>query len=205
MDYLDIVKENDNFRVRLEIDQSPEKPYDEGAVPILSREHRWGTFDAVNDQAEEYVSLINALYDRFDEDVIERFIRIFLGAYSVMWDSSSNCRYLAFDTTAWREKVGLTEEWLNSTDNDRSKLAEGSLQEIMAWAEGEVYGYIVEKKFSTVTRYIDPVTHFEVNETEDEEWIEVEDGSVWGHYGRKWAEESATEAFDAEVKRAEES
>ena len=191
MEYLDIVKENDTYRVRLEREDYAEKPYDDGATPILSREHRYGRWEAVNSQAEEFTGLLNELYDRFEEDVIERFIRIFLGAYSVEWDSSSNCRYLAFDTTAWREHHGLTDEYMSGVDAiDPTKLAEGSLEEIIAWADGEVYGYILEKK--------KPWTKVYEDEDEDEagfDWEVVE--SCWGFYGEKYAREEAESVFDA--------
>lgn len=198
-EYLDIVKENDNYRVRLEYDDSGEKPYDEGAVPILSRGFRgYGArWEAVNDQAEGLTGLLNELWQRFDEEQVERFLRIFLGAYSVEWESSDNCRYLAFDTAEWREKVGITDEWLNRESDikqDRSKLAEGSLTEILAWANGEVYGWILERKLTTYTTYKDPTTGETVRETESEDWEQVE--SCWGYYGDEYAREAATEEFD---------
>lgn len=200
-EYLDIVEENDNYRVRLEYDDNGEKPYDDGGVPILSREFRGTYFEAVNNQADEYTGLINTLWDNFDEDIIERFLRIFLGSKSVIIDSSENCRYIAFDTEAWREKHGLTDEHMEQHGIKPEELAKGTMDEYLAWANGEVYGYIVEKKFNTITRYIDPATGFEVNETDDEEWVEVQDGSCWGHYGRDWAEQAAKEALKAEMER----
>ncbi len=204
-EYLDIVKENDSYRVRLEYDDSGEKPYDEGAVPILSREfgrysNRW---EAVNEQGKDFESIISELYNRFDneEEVIERFLKIFHGAYSVEWSSSQDNRYLAFDTAAWREHVGLSDEWLDRDSDikqDRSKLAVGSLSEIMAWANGEVYGWIVERKLATYTTYKDPTTGETVRETESEDW-EIMD-SCWGFYGDEYAREAATEEFDRVTK-----
>lgn len=194
-EYLDIIEENDDYRVRLEHDDSGEKPYDEGAVPILSREFRgYGSrWEAVNDQAEGLTGLLNALEERFEEEDIERFIRIFLGAYSVKWDSSDNCRYLAFDTAEWREKVGITDEWLNRESDmkmDPSELASGSLEEVIAWANGEVYGYILERKVTGRKVYDGE----DINDAEPfEEWQEVE--SCWGFYGRDYAEEEAKSEF----------
>lgn len=194
-EYLDIVKENDNYRARLEYDDSGEKPYDEGAVPILSREFRYSKWEAVNDQADEYTGLLNALEEQFEPEVIERFIRIFLGAYSVMWDSSDNCKYLAFDTAAWREKVGLSDEWLDAHKMECETLAAGSLTEIISWANGDVYGWVVERKLATYTTYKDPTTGETVRETESEDWEQVD--SCWGFFGREYAEEAAEEAFDS--------
>jgi len=198
---METLKENDNFRVRLVNDESGEKPYDEGAVPILSREFRdyRGRFEAVNAQAEDLEEVITDAFNRLnrDSDVLARYLRIFYGAYSVMEDSSDNCAYLAFDTAAWRTEHELTDEYLDAHTDvlDRKTLAQGSLNEVMAWANGEVYGYIVEKKFQTFTRYIDPVTGLEVRDEDGEEWIESD--SCWGFYGYDVAKEAAEEAFEA--------
>ncbi|QFG12151.1 Hypothetical Protein OBI_RACECAR_312 [Arthrobacter phage Racecar] len=210
---MDIIKQNDNYRVRLELDEYPEKPYDDGATPILSREFgnyygsRW---EAVNKQGEDLADELNALAGRIqrelEEEVIERYLRIFHGAYSVTFDSSENCRYVSFDTADWREKMGLTDEYMEKVGKDvldPSTLSEGSLKEVMAWANGDVYGIIVEKLLITFKSYHDPETNASVKEEDGEEWVEVEDGSVWGFYGREYAEEEAVRMFDAEVQRNE--
>jgi hypothetical protein len=191
-----MVEENDNYRVYLEADDSGEKPYDEGAVPILSREFRgYGArWEAVNDAADEYTGLLNALEERFNEDEIERFLRIFLGAYSVKWNSSDNCRYLAFDTAAWREHVGLTDEWLALPESDPTELAAGSLSEIMAWANGDVWGYVLEKRTKGWVV-------FEEEDREDEafeRWETVD--SCWGFYGHEYATEEAKSIFESYTK-----
>lgn len=198
---LDIVKENDNYRARLEYDESGEKPYDEGATPILNREFRGYArrWEAVNEQANEYVDTINDAYTRFDydEDVLARFLRIFYGSYSVLWDSSQENAYLAFDTAAWRETHGLTDEYIAKVGPDvldRQTLAEGSLNEIMAWANGEVFGFIVERKVKAVTTRTDYATGEPLPSVEFEEWDEVD--ACWGFFGRESAVEAAIESFD---------
>lgn len=195
---METLKENENYRVRIVADDSGEKPYDEGSVPILSREfgsYR-GQFEAVNTQGEEYAATVTDAWNRFnrDDDVLARWLRIFHGAYSVLWDSSQYNAYLAFDTAAWRESVGLTDEFLESATGDNSKIAEGSLNEIMAWADGEVYGYVLERRFKTVTRYIDPVSGVDVREVEASDvWEEID--SCYGFYGWDSVKEAAEEAF----------
>lgn len=201
---METLKENDKVRVRIVSDDSGEKPYDEGSVPILARDFGYRMqWEAFNEQAEEYADKVTEVYRRLngDEDAIERYLRIFHGAYSVAWDSSQNGRYLAFDTAAWRESVGLTDEFLESgTDSetfDRSKIADGSLSEVMAWANGEVYGYVVEKleRFRRVYVNADGV---ELPSQEvapiEEEWQEVD--SCYGFYGYDAVKEAAEQAFD---------
>jgi hypothetical protein len=203
---LDIIGETDTYRVRLELDEYPEKPYDEGATPILSREFRgYGArWEAFNEAGEDYAYILNRVRDEVpgdEEENIERFLRIFHGAYSVTFDSSEYNRYVSFDTAEWREKMGLTDEYMESVGKDTldpSKLSEGSLTEVLAWAEGDVYGIIEEKKLNrkSETVYTNPATGEEVRteETDEEVW-EVEE-SVWGYYGRKYAEEEAKSIFE---------
>lgn len=202
MNDLDIIEENDNFRARLEYDDSADKPYDEGAVPILSREFgRYGNrFTAVNDEGEAFADLVTEAWNRLnrDDDVLARYLRIFYGAESVLWDSSSNYAYLAFDTAAWRTEHGLTYEWLDEHGMDRQTLAEGSLKEVMAWANGEVFGYIVERRVKTSMVRTDAVTGDVLGTVEGEAWEEVD--SCWGFYGREYAEEVAKEAFGSYTK-----
>ncbi|NEA50429.1 hypothetical protein [Streptomyces sp. SID10815] len=58
--------------------------------------------------------------------------------------------------------------------------------EYQAWAEGDVYGYVVEQAVDWV-RADDP------QETRSD-WEEVD--SCWGHYGFEWAVAAAREALD---------
>lgn len=203
MTELDIVEENENYRVRLEYDDSGIKPWGDFQTPVLSKEFRYGSWEADNDAAEEFSGTVNEAWDRLkDVETFERFIRIFLGAKSVIVSSSENRHYVSFDTPEWREHTGLTDEYLADTPEVKpEELAKGTLDEYIAWANGEVYGYIVEKKFITQTKYIDPVTEELVNVEDDIEWVEVEDGSCWGFYGREWAEESAKEALKSATER----
>jgi hypothetical protein len=202
---METLKENENFRVRLVNDESGDKPYDEGAVPILSREfgdYR-GRFEAVNAQAEDLEGVITDAYNRLnrDSDVLARYLRIFYGAYSVMEDSSSNCAYLAFDTAAWRTEHELTDEYLDAHTEvlDRKTLAQGSLNEVMAWANGEVYGYVLERRYirNRAESFKNPVSGEIVRVTVDESpvWESVDE--CYGYFGYDVAKEAGEEAFDA--------
>lgn len=202
---MDIVKENENFRAYIVHDESADKPYDEGATPILSREFgRYGGFSAVNDQASGYVDMVNEAWNRLnrDDDVLARFLRIFYGSKSVLWDSSSNYAYLAFDTAAWRETVGLTDEYMSTVGADvldPETLAEGSLNEVMAWANGEVYGYIVERRMIAYTTLTDPVTGDQASTRTGSTWEEID--SCYGFYGYDYAAAEAKDVFEAHTAR----
>ena len=174
MEDLDIVEERDGYRVRLEFDDSPEQPYDDGATPILTIE-RGSHVEAFNKQAEPYVGTVAELLQRFELDTVERFVKIFYGATKMDSFYSDGIRgtYIAFDTAEWREAVGAAPERLQ---------AEDYLSEVRAWAEGEVYGHVVEKF-----------------DADADEWEATDDGTCWGFYGREWAEQAAREALTAEI------
>ena len=211
----DVVEERDGYRVRLEYDDSPEQPYDDGAVPILTYDH--GRVEAFNSQAEDYVHAVSEILDRhgdqgIDWDTLERFVKIFYGAVKLdRWFSDGlRGHYIAFDTAEWREKVGAPE-----TLKD-----EDYLSEVRAWANGEVYGYIVERELGYEKKYFDADGE-DVSEETGTEWVEVEekgrvgDGqggwkeitmpvACWGFYGREWAEQAAREALESTIKDSKE-
>lgn len=189
---LDIIEERDGFRVRLEYDDSPEQPYDDGATPIFTIEpSNYGQrVEAFNRQAEPYVNIVSEVVSRFGLEGLERFARIFYGAvnFDDWYSDGIRGHYVAFDTEEWRADMGIT-------DTERLK-AENYLSEVRAWAEGDVYGYIVEREVSFEKKYFNAEGE-DLEDLEDSgtEWVEVEDGSCWGHYGREWAEQAAREAL----------
>ena len=176
--YSELVEERDGYRVRLEVEDYAEKPYNDGATPILTLERSgYGlTVEAFNSQGEPYVSAVAEVLSRHDLETVERFVKIFYGATKMdaFWSDGIRGYYVAFDTAEWREKMGITTV-------DRLK-GEDYLSEVRAWANGEVYGHIVEK--------FDP-------ETED--WEAADDGTCWGFYGSEYAEQAAREALTAAI------
>jgi hypothetical protein len=185
-EYLDIVEERDGYRVRLEYDDSGEQPYDDGATPILTveRSRTWGSYNvaAFNSQGEEYVSAVSAILERHSIETVERYLRMFHGTVKVETFYSEGIQgwYLAFDTAHWREHVGAPVESLDGYSY---------LAEVRAWAEGDVYGYIVERNVAFTKTW-------ESGDAEEgSEWLQVQDGSCWGFYGRDYAEEAAKQAL----------
>jgi hypothetical protein len=185
---LDIIKEQAGYRVRLELDDTPEQPEDDGAVPVLQLQlYGYYRAYAFNSQAEPYLQAFLQFVDRVRKpvDVFERYARIFLGAVKVQGYNIghvSQYGYLAFDTAAWRNDMQVSAEQLQ---------AEDYLEEIRAWAEGSVYGWIVEKQRPWTKTYADGETE------QGSSWEQVE--SCWGYYGREYAEQAALEALAAEA------
>lgn len=72
------------------------------------------------------------------------------------------------------------------------KVIESEQAEYRRWAEGEVYGHIVEKDVTRIPRDAEDRNDPELD-GETREWEEVD--SCWGYIGREYAEEAAREAF----------
>ena len=83
----------------------------------------------------------------------------------------------------WLEKDEFLKYSGNSEDYWKKdfKDIEFLLEELEAWSDNEVYGFVVEKRhrFKLHKSYVDDDREDE--ETEDEEWEEVD--SCWGFYG----------------------
>jgi hypothetical protein len=90
----------------------------------------------------------------------------------------SQYAYLAFDTAAWAETVGAPAEHLATEDY---------LSEIRAWAEGDCWGWILEKQRHWTKTYADGETE------QGSSWEHVD--SCYGYYGRQYAAEAAEAAL----------
>lgn len=66
------------------------------------------------------------------------------------------------------------------------------IEEYRLWAEGEVYGYVIEKDVTRIPRDAEDRDDPDVDD-ETREWEDVE--SCWGYIGRDYATTMAREAF----------
>lgn len=185
---IEVIETKNNFRAIIITDESAEQPYDDGATPILTianNGYGTGRVEAFNRQAEEFTGVFNELWQRFELEDLERFARIFLGAKGVSYWHSAGMGgyYFAFDTDKWAEEVGCPED-------RREVAARDSLKEVQAWAEGDVWGVAVQE-LVTYTK-----TYSSGDEETGEEWVTVDDTSVWGFYGAEYAEQQAREELD---------
>jgi hypothetical protein len=177
------IAEAGDLRVRIEIDETPEPPYDEGGAPILRDDEN--QIDQVTETTSYVVhpGILDAANRwGFDDNLFVRYLRAFHGVTRTDRCSVGRSRYLSFDPADWRERVGLTPEFLAAHPD----VNPADLSEWEAYCEGDVYGWVIERRVTwqrlgnpTVTR---------------EEWETVD--SCWGFYGREYAEEAAREALD---------
>lgn len=190
---------NGNYRVRLEYDMYAETPYDDGMTPIL-RIERYGSPEHVgmSSRPHDLDSAVEAAVERWGSPnghqwfKVERFLRAFLGATTVQtWYSGDNW-YVAYDTTAWREYVGTTAAGEEFGD---------LMSEWKAYVNGEVYGYVVEKR-----QTVETIRRLVTDAGDDSEEISRETADEWelvdacsGFYGYEYAAEAAREALALEA------
>lgn len=121
-----------------------------------------------------------------DAEKVERWLRICHEVPAVeSWSDRHGNWWFAIATPKWvREALGGIEA---HTVGELKQTA----QFVQDWAEGNVYGYEVERKLTGKKVYADG------SEFGFEEWAEVD--SCWGFVGDKWAEENALEALRTEA------
>lgn len=186
-DYEEIVETVGDYRAKIVIDRDAEKPDYFGSVPVLQIDTGYYggmTAEAFNDQARGFEDAFNRLSDLvngngYTYEVFERYLRIFHGTTVIDSYNIGVTReygYIGFDTAQWRDEVGADPERLKE---------ERILSEVEAWASGDVWGVVIEKRVKWSTDDED----YEDTET----WEEVEDGACWGYYGQSYAEETARE------------
>lgn len=90
-------------------------------------------------------------------------------------------------------------EKLAETALSAAQLIEVEQNEYQRWAEGEVYGHIVEKDVTRIPRDAEDRDDPELDD-ETREWEHVD--SCWGYIGREYAEEAAREAFEPYAEEA---
>lgn len=190
---------NGNYRVLLEPDMYAEAPYDDGMAPIL-RIERYGSPEHVgmSSRPHDLDSAVEAAVDRWGGpnntgwSYVEKYLRAFLGATTVQtWYSGDNW-YVAYDTTAWREYIGTTAAGEEFGD---------LMAEWKAYVNGEVYGYVVEKR-----QTVETIRRLVTDAGDDSEEISRETADEWelvdacsGFYGYEYAAEAAREALALEA------
>lgn len=168
---------NGKHRVRLVIDQEPVNPrrdYDHLTHVITPKGQRYIDVDEsggpLQDGWDHYA-------DRDDAaELFIRWARTFCGATVVEHRSHDGAWSLWYMTPEQKKEIGTSPE----------EFIRGEIQEYQRWAEGDVWGYVIEEA----------ATWQRTETTADETmvtWEEVE--SSWSLIGREYAEEEARREF----------
>lgn len=159
--------EDGRFRVRLVADEYPDEPYDDGQSPLMRLDSTGYGWRAEHIMATgrplDADSYVEAAAERWgdDFDLLEKYLRAYHGVTKVETWHSGSYWYVTYDPAGWREHTGAPE---GSVD----------MSEYRAWCEGDVWGYVVEKRVTWRTD--DP------GYPDEERWEDT-DESCWGFYG----------------------
>jgi hypothetical protein len=188
-----IIESNDNYRVRIGIDSSPEQPYDDGGWPIMRMDtgsygtnvthiDSGGRSHVMDSNVESAISQWGSPSSPYWH-FVEKYLRAFHGVTKIQWYRSNDYWYVAYDSADWREYVGFEGPMPEGgwPYQDEKPLAEWE-----AYINGEVYYYVVEQRFMW-----QQVDNPEVSLMET--WEQVD--SCGGFYGYDYAVEAAREAY----------
>jgi hypothetical protein len=194
-DYEEILATTDDgrFRVKLVPDEYPPEPYDDGQSPLLridsyyhggitSAEHVMATGRPLDD--DQHVEYAVRHWDATPADrdwrYVEKYLRAYFGVTKIETWHSGSYWYVTYDPKRWRDHTGAPE---GSVD----------MSEYRAWCEGDVWGWVVEKRVTWTTD--------EPDLDDRDSWEHVD--SRWGYYGSdgangEYLRESAIEAMKYE-------
>lgn len=182
----EILEQRGDLRVRLVVDQdagNPREEYDHLAnvVTVPSREYLPVDKDG-GPLADAWTELTNRYRWSDAVEIFERYARIYHGAVT-LYDTPPR------DANAvWYLMPEVAQE-----TTDPEALLKAERDEYRAWAEGSVYGYIIERR----TKW----NRADGTPGEMETW-EHED-SLWGLLGYEYAEQTAREDFAGYVRDAQ--
>lgn len=187
-------EETGDVRVHLYVDEDAGSLDDQGDfLPFVAQVesswvHHYGFAAAGARWAEGFdaadISRAWAYYR--DAEKFERWLRICHEVPAVeSWSDRYGNWWFAIATPKW------VTEALGGIEAHTVGELKVAAQFVQDWAEGNVYGYEVERKRTGQKVYDDGIT------IEFSEWDEVD--SCWGYVGDEWAKENALEALRTEA------
>lgn len=180
MSTVETLETDGDWRLRLVIDEDPPNPrteYDhlESVVTVPDRSYIEIDRDG-GPLASQWRHLINRYRGREAIEIFTRYATVYHGAVCLETFIGRSG-----PTAVWY----LTREVYEGETPDPAAYLKAQADEYESWAEGDVWGYIIERRVSW-TRDDDPTQHQTTWETTD---------SCFGFIGYQYAEESAREAW----------
>lgn len=197
MSYEDILETRGDYRVKLVLDEYADEPFDDSQSPLLRIDR---------DRAAEHIQLgsrptdddahIEEAVVRWgnpgsgDWPLVEKYLRAYYGVTKIETWYSGNYWYVTYDSAAWQEFIGVGDPKFADFTSPGP-----NMDEYKAWCEGEVYGYVVEKR--VYLEHSEPyLDGSKIIREETDDWEDAD--SCFGFYGRDYAEEAAREALQQE-------
>jgi hypothetical protein len=194
---IEVIDLTDTARLRVEYDTDQNNPRTEwdmatGFVKIEGRgDWRLSDVPAVHDDptrsgiAWAHDQLVPGFgrrsTDRFSEETVERWARIFHDLH-IEYDSEHG-GYWFVDPTWLEQNSPETGGGMTALD-DQAKIIESERETYRQWAEGEVYGVILERRQSFIKQRVTRTDEgFEVDPEDPElfdEWEQID--AIWGCY-----------------------
>jgi hypothetical protein len=182
--YSEVLESTDDMRVKVVLDEGPEEP--DNYSPLLRQDHRRGCFD---NHIVQHVGWSDGYpcSDRIEEAarrwgvdslLFAKYLRAYHGVTQMVRYANSDWVYVTFDDASWRQV------------NDLEIGASVNLDDYRAWCEGDVYGYVIEKK--VLWKPVNVPADGDVTITT---WEEV--SSLWGIYGYEYAVAEAKADFES--------
>lgn len=175
-----VIEERGDYRVRVEYDSDSADEFPDwiqsAVIPMSDRSLSY------NDDYG-YTDLIRGKWSHRRSEVIDRWLRIFHDVRAVTQVSLRAGDYLVLLTEVARKYYGTPDDHLQ-------ECVDGDAEAFRQWAEGEVYGYVIEERASWRRVGGDPGDTMDTWEIVD---------SLWGLYGSEYAEQEAREALSAMV------
>lgn len=193
-----IVKEEGDLRVKIVLDEYPDQPHDDGGCPVLRIDWRFGDVEHTGygdhyDPGFRPADALGYFISQFDVtqgiEVFERYVRVFHEGSVVEYGGGARgTTYVAFTTRTLARAWGVP---------DDQPVPDVEISEWEAYLEGDVWGYVVEKKVTWQRLDSNGEPVFSVSPCFIETWEELD--SCWGFYGEEYAVQAAEEALEWHV------
>lgn len=175
----EIIEQSENYRVKLVIEDAPEDPrkaHDHIVSVVTVPDRKYIVVDQDGGPLSDQWDRLMEKYEWSTAvDMFERWARIFQGAVTLLDTPNEGANAVWYITAEVALREGIT---------DSMAALKAERDEYRAWAGGDVWGYVIERRVTWVRRDGDDTM---------ETW-EHED-SCWGYYGYEYAESCAREEF----------
>jgi hypothetical protein len=167
------------WRARLIVEDDAGEPWGDALAPALLIGRDGSPRVAADVYQDRHAARITHAWQHFNNhDMFARYLRLFHGSTTVVTAASGDTTVLTYDTSRYREHIGITGAADLTGDRD----------EWQSWLDGDVYGVIVEHP--THPR---PCVH--CRHQPEPGWVEVD--ACWGFYGRRYAAQQALQLLRA--------
>lgn len=210
-----MIAENDRARLTIEVDEvarNPREGYEPLGTLVYQNDRSWsGDKDALPGRSctdvEDYLYRLAGRYGMATEDPTNKQVLAFLEKHLILcgvdiYEHSSRTFKMNADPKKlfdcegimYVEKEAVRKEWGVKRISKQLRETvlrnfESEIKEYAAWAEGEVYGFILEEK---------QPCHCGQADCEDVEWKEID--SCWGFYGDEWHQNGLADYIPDEYK-----